>query len=335
MANIEDVARLANVSIATVSRAFNNKHDVSEKTKARILEIARSIGYEPSVPARSLTKRKTNTLGLIVPDISNPFYGEVVRGIEDTCHNHNYNVILCNADNKRDKEFLYIDMLKNRWVDGIIFHSDYFTERHYEVFKGKKIPLVLAGRATKYDVLYVAIDNFKAAYDATNYLISLGHERIGIIHGPLNGMEETVDSVDRFLGYKKALKDAGLKVYDELIKEANFKAKGGYKAAKMMLEGEIKPTAIFAISDMMAIGAINAVFDSGFKCPEDVSVIGFDNIDLCEVIRPPLTTIAQPMYQIGAVAAKLLVKIIGGEQVEQKSVLLDHELVVRKSCSRL
>ncbi|ADL08508.1 LacI family DNA-binding transcriptional regulator [Thermosediminibacter oceani] len=335
MPTIEDIARLANVSIATVSRVFNNKPDVSEKTRERVLKIARELGYEPSMPARSLIKGKTRTVGLIVPDISNPYYSEIVRGIEDTCHSLRYNVILCNADNKREKEFEYIDILKNRWVDGVIFHCDYFSEEHYEAFSRKKIPVVLAGRATVYDVPYVTIDNFKAAFDAVNYLISLGHERIGIIHGPLDGMKETIDSVDRLMGYKKALSEAGLKIYNELIAEGDFKAKGGYEAARKILEAGVKPTAIFAVSDIMAIGALNAVFDFGLKCPDDVSVVGFDNIDLSEMTRPPLTTVAQPMYNIGAVAAEILINLINGESVERKQIILEHKLVIRSSCKSI
>ncbi|MCG0276026.1 MAG: LacI family transcriptional regulator [Thermosediminibacteraceae bacterium] len=335
MPTIEDVARLANVSIATVSRVFNNKPDVSPKTRERVLEIAKELGYEPSMPARSLIKGKTGIIGLIVPDISNPYYSEIVRGIEDTCRIRGYNVILCNADNKREKELEYIDILKNRWVDGVIFHCDYFSEEHYEAFTRKKIPVVLAGRATSYDVPYVTIDNVKAAYDAINYLISLGHKRIGLIHGPLEGMKETVDSVERLIGYKKALGEAGLEVCDELIAEGDFKAKGGYKAAVKILKAGVKPTAIFAVSDIMAFGALNAVFDCGLKCPEDVSVVGFDNIDLSEITRPPLTTVAQPMYEIGSVAADILMNLINGESIERKRIILDHKLVIRNSCKRV
>ncbi|WP_026486896.1 LacI family DNA-binding transcriptional regulator [Caldanaerobius polysaccharolyticus] len=335
MATIDDVARLAGVSIATVSRVFNNSPLASDSAREKVLKAAKELGYEPSMLARSLAMKKTNTIGLIVPDISNPFYAEVVRGIEDICNIYNYNITLCNADNKRDKELQYIEMLKNRWVDGIIFHCDYFSEEHYEIFSSRNIKVVLAGRTTTFDVPYVAIDNKKAAYDATKYLISTGHKKIGIIHGPLNGMKETVDSVDRLIGYKNAMIDAGLKIYDELIKEANFKAKGGYKAALEMLKGDIKPDAIFAISDVMAMGAINAIFDFGLKCPDDISVVGFDNIDLSEVMRPALTTIAQPMYDMGVVAARMLIKIIDNEQISNKQVILEHKLIVRDSCKIL
>lgn len=331
MATIDDVAKLAGVSTATVSRVFNNKPWVSEKTRQKVLKAVEELGYKPSMPARSLALKKTNTIGLIVPDIPNPYYAEVVRGIEDVCSAYKYNVILCNADNKREKEFQYIEMLKNRWVDGIIFHCDYFSEEHYRIFKNNNIKVVLAGRTTKFDVPYVEIDNFKAAYDAVSYLISLGHERIGIIHGPLEGMKETVDSVDRLKGYKQALMDNGLTVYEDLIKEANFKYKGGYKAAMEMLKGKITPTAIFAISDIMAMGAINAIFDSGLSCPEDVSVIGFDNIDLSQATRPALTTVAQPMYEIGAMAARMLIKIINGEKIDKYQIILKHKLVERDS----
>ncbi|WP_038069361.1 MULTISPECIES: LacI family DNA-binding transcriptional regulator [Thermoanaerobacterium] len=332
MANIDDVAKLANVSTATVSRVFNNSPYVSEKARESVLKAAKELGYEPSILARSLAMKKTNTIGLIVPDISNPYYSEVVRGIEDVCNIYKYNIILCNADNSRDKEIQYIDMLKSRWVDGIIFHSDYFSDEIYHIFKDRKIPLVLAGRATSYDIPYVVIDNRKAAYDATKYLISQGHKKIGVIHGDLNGMKETVDSVDRLYGFLDAMKEAGLKVYDELIKESNFKAKGGYMAAKEMLMGNVKPDAIFAFSDIMAMGAINAIFDAGLKCPEDVSVIGFDNLDLAEVTRPALATVAQPMYDIGAVAARMLIKIIDNKKISEKKVILKHRLIIRQSC---
>lgn len=335
MANIDDVAKLANVSIATVSRVFNNSPYVSEKAKESVLKAAKELGYEPSILARSLAMKKTNTIGLIVPDISNPYYSEVVRGIEDICNIYKYNIILCNADNSRDKEIQYIDMLKSRWVDGIIFHSDYFTEEIYKVFLERKIPLVLAGRKTKFDVPYVAINNKKAAYDATRYLITLGHKKIGFIHGNLNGMKETVDSVDRFIGYKLAMTKFGIKIYDELVKEANFKVIGGYNATMEMLKSNVKPDAIFAISDVMAMGAINAIFDYGLKCPDEVSVIGFDNIDLSEATRPSLTTIAQPMYDIGAVAARMLIKMINNESIDTNRVILKHQLIIRNSCKAI
>ncbi|MDI6619289.1 MAG: LacI family DNA-binding transcriptional regulator [Clostridiales bacterium] len=334
MANIDDVAKLANVSIATVSRVFNNSPYVSEKAKANVLKAAKDLGYEPSILARSLAMKKTNTIGLIVPDISNPYYGGVVRGIEDVCNLYKYNIILCNTDNSKDKEIQYINMLKSRWVDGIIFHSSYLSDEVYKIFVDSRIPFVLAGRGTKYDVPYVVIDNKKAAYDATEYLISMGHKNIGIIHGPLEGMRETVDSVDRLMGYKEAMKKNGLEICDELIREANFKAKSGYDATLEMLKSGILPDAVFAISDIMAMGAINAIFDFGLKCPEDVSVIGFDNIDISEITRPSLTTVAQPMYDTGATAAKMLIKIIGNEILDKKNIILKHNIVIRNSCCK-
>ncbi|MGB9679586.1 MAG: LacI family DNA-binding transcriptional regulator [Minisyncoccia bacterium] len=335
MAKIDDVAKLAGVSIATVSRVLNNSPFASEKAKEKVLKAAQELGYKPSMPARSLAMKKTNTIGLIVPDISNPYYAEVVRGIEDVCNIYNYNITLCNADNKREKEFKYIEMLRSRWADGIICHCDYFSKEHYDIFTSKKIKVVLAGRTTKFDVPYVGIDNFKAAYEAVEYLISLGHEKIGIIHGPLDSMFETIDSVDRLRGYKQALLDNGIKINEDFIKEANFKYKEAYLVSKEMLKNEQKLTAIFAISDIMAMGAINAIFDSGLSCPEDVSVIGFDNIDLSEATRPALTTVSQPMYEIGAFAARLLIKFLDGEDLEDYQLILKSKLVLRDSCRAL
>lgn len=326
-ATIKDVAREAKVSIATVSRVLNNSAVVTDETRQRVLEAIKKTGYKPNALARSLKIQKTHTIGLIVPDISSTFYPEVVRGIEDIAAMYNYNIFLCNTDQKEEKEVKYIEILGEKQVDGIIFMGDIVRDSVIQTFNEFGVPVVLAGTQDK-DKRFpsVMIDNEKAAYDAVKYLISLGHKKIGMISGP---MHDPIGGLQRIEGYKKALEEHGIKYDPELIVEGEFKTRKAYLAMLKLLE--YKVDAVFAASDDMAAAAINAIFDSNLKVPEDIHVVGFDNTYISTIFRPTITTIQQPAYDIGAVSMRLLTKLLAKEPIEEMHVILPHQLIVRES----
>lgn len=326
-ATIKDVAREAKVSIATVSRVLNNSAVVTDETKQRVLEAIKKTGYKPNALARSLKIQKTHTIGLIVPDISSTFYPEVVRGIEDIAAMYNYNIFLCNTDQKEEKEIKYIEILGEKQVDGIIFMGDTVRDSVLEIFNNFGTPIVLSGtqdREQKYPS--VIIDNKRAAYDAVKYLISLGHKKIAMISGP---MHDPIRGALRIEGYSQALKESGIKNDPDLVVEGDFKTRNAYLAMLKLLEHKID--AVFAASDDMAAAAINAIFDSGLKVPDDIHVVGFDNTYISTMFRPTITTIQQPAYDIGAVSMRLLTKLLSKEPIDEMHVILPHQLIVRES----
>ncbi|MGB9679827.1 MAG: LacI family DNA-binding transcriptional regulator [Thermoanaerobacteraceae bacterium] len=324
---IKDVAREAKVSIATVSRVLNNSAVVTDETKQRVLDAIKKTGYKPNALARSLKIQKTHTIGLIVPDISSTFYPEVVRGIEDVAAMYNYNIFLCNTDQKEDKEIKYIEILGEKQVDGIIFMGDIIRQSIVEILGDFGIPIVLSGTQDN-EKRYpsVIIDNKKAAFDAVDYLVSLGHKNIGMISGPLN---DPIGGFLRIEGYREALEKNGLSYNPDLIAEGEFKTRNAYLAMLRLLEHKVD--AVFAASDDMAAAAINAIFDSGLKVPEDIHVVGFDNTYISTIFRPTITTIQQPAYDIGAVSMRLLTKLLAKEPIEEMHVVLPHQLIVRES----
>jgi len=277
-----------------------------------------------------LVNKKTQTVGLIIPDISNAFSAEVVRGIEDVAHKNNYNVILCNSDLDFDREMKYVTTLQEKQVDGLIFLSEQVTPEHFNCFVRSRLPIVLAATWDERGVFpSVNIDNVAAAKWATQHLASLGHEQIAFISGTL---DDPVAGVTRLRGYKEGLSAEDLPIKEEFIREGDYTYKTGYKGMRSLLQLDLKPTAVFAASDEMALGAMNAIVDGGFRVPEDIAVIGFDNIDLATKVRPRLSTIAQPMYEMGMEAMAMLVDILAGETVENQNVILPVELIIRESC---
>ncbi|KAA5806273.1 LacI family DNA-binding transcriptional regulator [Thermoanaerobacterium thermosaccharolyticum] len=326
-ATIKDVAREAKVSIATVSRVLNNSAVVTDETKQRVLDAIKKTGYKPNALARSLKIQKTHTIGLIVPDISSPFYPEVVRGIEDIASMYSYNIFLCNTDQKEDKEMNYIEILSEKQVDGIIYMGDIIRESVKQQLHDIGIPIVLAGTEdAESEFPNVNIDNKKASYDAVKYLLSLGHKKIGMISGP---SDDPIGGVQRTNGYKEALSEAKIRFKPSLVVEGNFKARQAYLAMLKLLENNVD--AVFAASDEMAAAAINAIFDSGFSVPEDIHVIGFDNTYLSYMFRPTITTIQRPAYDIGAVSMRLMTKLLAKEPIDDMHVILPHQLIVRES----
>ncbi|GGD65319.1 catabolite control protein A [Paenibacillus nasutitermitis] len=326
---IYDVAREAGVSMATVSRVVNNNPNVKPQTRKKVFEAIERLGYRPNAVARGLASKKTTTVGVVIPDISNAIFAEVARGIEDIANMYHYNIILCNADKKKDKEIRVINTLLEKQVDGLLFMGGAVTDEHLQAFKTSNVPVVLCATTDENDSIpSVDIDHEAAAFDAVQTLINQGHKRIAMISGTL---QDPSNGYARFQGYKRALETAGIDYDENLVRTGNYRYESGVEAMKYFLELPELPTAVFSATDEMAIGAIHCIQDSGRKVPDDLSVISVDNSRMASMVRPQLTAVAQPMYDIGAVSMRLLTKLMKKETVEQARVVLPHEVIKRQS----
>lgn len=330
-ASIKDVAKEAGVSIATVSRVLNDVDVVNEETKKKVLEAINKLGYRPNIVARSLKTQKTRTIGIIIPDISSQFYPEIVRGAEDVANIYNYNIMLCNTDLDPEKEIEYLRVLKEKMVDGVLYMSTSLEPNILELINQLELPMVLVETTSREgDIPSVTIDNEKAAFDGVDYLIRKGNKRIAYI-----GTHEDAEhaSALRYIGYKKALEQNNIELNEKIVYFGGLKAQDGYEGMNNILQSE-SLDAVFCAGDEIAMGAINALRDKDVKVPEEVDVIGFDNIYSASVFYPKLTTIAQPMYDMGSVGMRMLIKIINKQELELKNYVLDHELVERNSCKK-
>ncbi|HLR79045.1 MAG TPA: catabolite control protein A [Bacillota bacterium] len=325
---IYDVAREANVSMATVSRVVNGNPNVKPATRKKVLVAIERLGYRPNAVARGLASKKTTTVGAIIPDISSIFFAELARGIEDIATMYKYNIILSNSDRNEEKELQLINTMLEKQVDGIVFMGGNITEEHTEQFSSAPVPIVLAATYDGTEQMpSVNIDYEKAAYEATQYLVQQGNERIGFV----SATKEIIINELKYSGYKRALTDASISFAEELVAYGDYTYDSGLKAAQQLLTLEETPSAIFVASDEMALGVIHGAQDLGFTVPEDVEIIGFDNTRLATMVRPTLTTIVQPMYDIGAVAMRLLTKLMNKEEVEEQNVILPHRIIERSS----
>jgi len=332
MATIKDVAQLAGVSITTVSHVINETRFVSDELRTSVLAAVEELNYRPNVLARSLRRGETKTIGLIVPDNSNPFFAEVARIVEDVGFENGYSVILCNSDGNADKEAAYINVLITKQVDGVIFIAAGGKQEHLRELMAQHIPVVVADRdipQTLADV--VLVNNEQGGYDAARYLITLGHRRVACIAGP----SDVSPSADRVHGYRRALRESGIPVAQELIVSGDFRSPSGETAMAQLLRLDEPPSAVFACNDVMAIGALRAVRSAGLQVPGDVSIIGFDDISSASAVSPALTTIAQPIVELATQAAQFLISRIqnGQEGRSGQRIVLDTELVVRNSCA--
>ncbi len=326
---IYDVAREAGVSMATVSRVVNNNPNVKPQTRKKVFEAIEKLGYRPNAVARGLASKKTTTVGVVIPDISNGTFAEVARGIEDIATMYHYNIILCNADKKKDKEIRVINTLLEKQVDGLLFMGGTVTDEHMQAFRTASVPIVLCATTDESDTYpSVDIDHQAAAFDAVNALIEQGHRRIAMISGTL---EDPLNGYARFQGYKQALSQADIPFSEDLVRVGNYRYESGQEATQYFLSLKDKPTAIFAATDEMAIGAIHTIKDNGLQVPDHISVISVNNTRMASMVRPQLTAVAQPMYDIGAVSMRLLTKLMNKESVEHSKVTLPHEMIVRQS----
>ncbi|UYZ21088.1 catabolite control protein A [Mesobacillus jeotgali] len=326
---IYDVAREANVSMATVSRVVNGNPNVKPATRKKVMEVIDRLGYRPNAVARGLASKKTTTVGVIIPDIASPFFAELARGIEDIATMYKYNIILSNSDQNIEKELHLLNTMLGKQVDGIVFMGGNIKAEHVEEFKKSPVPIVLAGSIEETgEIPSVNIDYEQATFDAVSAFIEKGHKEIAFVIGP---QIEPINKDKKLEGYKRALKDAGIEYNEELVVEGDYTYDSGLEAIERILELNQKPTAILVGSDEMALGVVHGAFDRGYSVPEDFEVISSDNTRLTLMVRPQLTTIVQPLYDIGAVAMRLLTKYMNKENVDENIVVLPHRIENRKS----
>lgn len=326
---IYDVAREANVSMATVSRVVNGNQNVKPSTRKKVLEVIERLEYRPNAVARGLASKKTTTVGVIIPDISNNLYAELARGIEDIATMYKYNIILANSDQNEEKELTLLDAMLAKQVDGIVMMSDKVTDNIQKAIDSSPVPIVLAGSVDEIkEMPSVNIDYALAAYEAVKLLIDNGHKKIAFVSGP-QSFTITQYKLD---AYKKALIDAGIKVDERYILEEEGHYDSGMEAFQQ-LENLVEdaPTAYFAGSDELAIGIIHAAQDIGKNIPKDIEIISFENSKLARMVRPQLTSIALPLYDIGAVSMRYLTKLLNKEKVEEMSIILPYRIEVRDS----
>jgi LacI family transcriptional regulator len=328
MTTIREVADRAGVSIATVSHVLNDTRFVSDDLRGRVQQAMRDLGYQPNRLARSLRSGKSHTVGLVLPDSSNPYFAEIARSVQSTAFELGYSVLLCNTDGELDKEALYGGLLIEKQVDGVILIAAGASGQHIRDLQQRGIPLAVVDRASP-DAFVdsVQIDNRIGGRLAAQHLIDLSHRRIACIGGP----PEVYPSYDRVYGYLDARRDAGLPDDAEYIVNANFRPDGGYAATRHLLSLPEPPTAVFACNDLMAMGAIGAIVECGLRCPQDVSVVGFDDMHLARYTNPPLTTVAQPKVEMGRQAMLLLLERMNAPGLPIRSLLLEAMLVVRSS----
>jgi LacI family transcriptional regulator/LacI family repressor for deo operon, udp, cdd, tsx, nupC, and nupG len=331
MATLEDVAERAGVSISTVSRVINRPEKVNPRTRAQVEEVITALKYRPSRVAQRLRNKEGHAqlIGLIIPDIQNPFYSEIVRGAEDVAYAQDSAIILCNSDETPSREQFYLDVLKSESADGVLLPPLYNDGSLALDLEQLSLPLVCFDRRITGDpVDTVVVNNRYGAMAMTRHLIRLGHERIGLICGPAS----LSTSTERALGYRDALEDAGCTVDEDLIVMDAPHRESGYTRAGELLRRDPTPTALFAANNQLALGAIEYAREHGYCIPEDLAVVGFDDAPWAKLLDPPLTTVRQPAYEMGSRATELLFKRIEAPDRSPALVTLRPELTIRRSC---
>ncbi len=329
MATIKDVARLAGVSTTTVSHVINKTRFVAENTSKKVWAAVDELNYAPSAVARSLKCNSTRTIGMLVTKSNNPFFAEVVHGVESYCYNAGYTLILCNTEGNVEKQHDYLRMLAEKRVDGLLVMCTDLNEQLVALLEKKKdLPVVIMDWGRQHLNTDSIQDNAElGGYLATKHLIERGHRRIGCITGQLD--RNTCH--DRLAGYKRALQEVEVLPKNEWVVEADFECDSAIEATRKLLSLAEKPTALFCFNDMMALAAISTVRQMGLDVPKDISIIGYDNIDFAAFFSPPLTTIHQPKKRLGKMAIKLLIDRIQNKENKKQIVNITPELVIRES----
>ena len=330
MATMKDVAQLAGVSTATVSRALMNPEKVSASTRKRVEDAVLEAGYSPNSLARNLRRNESKTIVTIVPDICDPYFTEIIRGIEDAAMENGYLVLLGDSGQQRKRESSFINLVFTKQADGMLLLG---TDLPFDVSKSEQKnlpPLVMACEyAPELELPTVHIDNLTSAFEIVNYLTQLGHKRIAQISGP----DKAAPCQFRHQGYHQARRRAGITMNTAFCTTSDFSFEGGAKALRKLLSLPEQPTAIFCHNDMMAIGAIQEAKRLGLRIPQDLSIVGFDDIQFSQYCDPPLTTVSQPRYEIGRQVMLMMLELLKGRDVRAGSRLLETKLVIRNSAA--
>ena len=326
---IEDVAMRAQVSRATVSRVLNNNSRVDETLRARVLEAVQALGYQPNHVARRLRARSSTVIGLIISDIQNPYFISVIRGVEDTSYAQHMSVVLCNSDEDVAKQQLYLQLMESEHVAGlIIVPANSHDNAGLVRLKQAGIPIILLDRTVEtLQVDAVKVDNVRGAYEAVNHLIALGHQRIGMI----SGFKHLTTGDERYHGYRNALHAAGLLIDDKLVRFGDFKTESGYRLTRELMSVLNPPQALFVANNLMTLGAMRALRELGVRIPEDVALVGFDDMPWSGELFSPLTAVSQPTYELGQEAVQLLMRRISQPNAPYRTVVLQTRLIVRES----
>ncbi|WNS73671.1 LacI family DNA-binding transcriptional regulator [Bacillus sp. DTU_2020_1000418_1_SI_GHA_SEK_038] len=326
-ATIKDVAKLAGVSTASVSRVINSKGYVSTETRKKIEEAIKLLNFEPNEVARSLTVKKSKTIALFIPDITNPFFATLAKGVEDYVNFRGFTLILCNYEQTGKNKKVYVDLLKQKYVDGIIFAAGVLNPEDAIKIRNSKIPLVVLDRVPDMDIeCEILVDNYKGAKQAVEHLLKMGCKKIAHIYGPL----EISTARERLKGYEDVVQHYSW-FTPSLLAQGHFSIEGGIEATRKILDKHPDVDGIFAGNDMNAIGALKLLYQKGIKVPEELAICGYDGISLTEITTPEITTVVQPTYKIGNLAAEHLIHYIEHSYFREKVIKLDTKLVVRES----
>jgi LacI family transcriptional regulator len=327
---IKDVAARAQVSWATVSRVLNNNPSVDDALRSRVLEAVQSLGYQPNPSARRLRRRSSDVVGLLISDIQNPFFLSIIRGVEDAAYAHQFSIVLCNSDEDQPKQQRYLHVMAAERVGGIIISPTFNTDAaSLDRLSKAGIPIVVLDRLI--DGLAsdtVKVNNVQGARDAVQHLLGLGYRRIGLINGPLH----LTTGQERFQGYQAAHQAAGLAVSPALVRFGDFRAESGYQLTRELVHLPERPDALFVGNNLMTLGALRALRESGLRVPQDMPVLGFDDMPWSSELSSPLTAISQPTFELGQEAVNLLQRRLTDPDAPYRTVVLQTRLIVRESC---
>jgi LacI family transcriptional regulator len=326
---IIDVAAIAGVSPATVSRVLNQSSIVTPKTKEKVMSAIEQLGYHPNAAAKNLRSQKTLTICVIVPDINAAYFSEVIKGIENMAYANKYKVIICDAQNHKEREVEYLNLLMNRAVDGAILIASLLSDEEICQISDKGYSIAVVGRYIEHaKIPCIYTDNVKFSKEVIHHLVEQGHREIVF----LSGYAEAIDSYERLEGYLKALSEHQIPFRPELIENGNFNEEGGYEAMKRLIEKKLSFTAVFAANDEMALGVYKACMEYGIRIPEQLAVVGVDNHRISKYISPSMSTVNQPKYAMGAIIVeKLIDQMNENQHTDKRTFKVDSELIIRNS----